>query len=208
MPGSLLKNNASYHKSNVTLKDIAKLAGCSVGTASAVVNKAKSNTRISPQTRRQILEVATKAGYRPHFAAQSLVRQSSRTIGVYIARMVTNDFGNGSYDSRLLRGLEKACIESGLKVEKATQPSRVIVLADAAWNSGGWYGSQFWSMGEIGFYHKDGKVVSSNWYGEICDGSTNMLLLDGHADSAFASDIGDMDTYSGLPFSVQAFPGG
>ncbi len=64
----------------VALKDIAKAAGVSVGTASRILNQGRAHL-YSPETRRRVIEVSRKFGYRPNRAAQAMRLQKTRMVG-------------------------------------------------------------------------------------------------------------------------------
>ena len=67
------------HKSDVTLKDIAK----SVGKSVAAVSKAlHDHEDIAPETRAAIKQVAASMGYRPNITAQRLQKQRTETLGL------------------------------------------------------------------------------------------------------------------------------
>ncbi|MBN1555110.1 MAG: LacI family DNA-binding transcriptional regulator [Phycisphaerae bacterium] len=102
---------ATIRRSKVTLRDIATRAGCSTATVSTVLNNARGNTRLSPDTQKRILEIARRMNYRPNHAAQSLASRRSRTLGLYVAPAPWSSFGNPHYEGLLLRGIEKACRE-------------------------------------------------------------------------------------------------
>ena len=69
----------------VRLADIAKRAGVSQGTVSAVLSGGtKGNIRVSPEKRERILAIAKEMKYIPNFSAQKLSGQSSHTIGVLV----------------------------------------------------------------------------------------------------------------------------
>lgn len=65
--------------SRATAKDVAAEAGVSRATVGFVLNNTRGQT-ISPETRRRVQDAAAKIGYRPHSAAQSLARGSSRIV--------------------------------------------------------------------------------------------------------------------------------
>ncbi|HKB92521.1 MAG TPA: LacI family DNA-binding transcriptional regulator [Opitutaceae bacterium] len=67
-----------------TLADVGRAAGVSAMAASAVLNGARTSSRISPSTRERIIEAAGKLRYRPNAAARALVHQRMNTIGVSI----------------------------------------------------------------------------------------------------------------------------
>jgi len=90
-----------------TLKDVAKQAGVSPFTVSTVLNGARSNTRVSEETRARIQEAATALGYRPNGLARSLQSRRTNIIGLY--------FGYGSlephdpFHAEVLTGLQHGC---------------------------------------------------------------------------------------------------
>jgi len=60
----------------VTLREIAEIAGVSVGTVSRVLNNLD---RVNPETRRRVQEVIDKVGYEPNRSAVSLAKRGGRT---------------------------------------------------------------------------------------------------------------------------------
>lgn len=94
-------------KSKVTLKDIGLAANVSPFTVSAVLNGAKSNTRVSTLTREKILDAAREMGYSPNSLARALRAQSTNILGLY--------FGYGHlephdpFHAEVLTGLQRGC---------------------------------------------------------------------------------------------------
>lgn len=68
-------------RSDVTLKDIARLAGVSLATASRVVNR---TGLVAPEKRRAVEAVLEQANYVPNQAARSLVSRRSMTVGLIV----------------------------------------------------------------------------------------------------------------------------
>ena len=66
---------------NVTIKDIARLAGVSYSTVSKALN---GSPLVKPETRRRIVELAEQLGYEPNLAAKSLVSKRSMTVGALL----------------------------------------------------------------------------------------------------------------------------
>ncbi len=64
-----------------TIKDVARLAGVGLGTASRVVSGKGS---VSPATLVRVKKAIDELGFRPSHAARALLSGSSRMIGVYI----------------------------------------------------------------------------------------------------------------------------
>jgi LacI family transcriptional regulator len=64
-----------------TIKDVARLAGVGLGTASRVVSGKGS---VSPATLARVKQAIEELGFRPSHAARALLSGSSQMIGVYI----------------------------------------------------------------------------------------------------------------------------
>ncbi|MGV8981961.1 LacI family DNA-binding transcriptional regulator [Clostridium sp.] len=75
--------------SNVTMKDIAEMAGVSKATVSMVMNK--KDASISENTREKILRIAKEMSYIPNSIARSLSTKKSGTIGIILPD-ITNPF--------------------------------------------------------------------------------------------------------------------
>jgi LacI family transcriptional regulator len=63
-----------------TMVDVGRVAGVSPTTVSFVVN-GRTDTGISPETQRRVLDAIELLGYRPNLAAQGLRTRRTRTIG-------------------------------------------------------------------------------------------------------------------------------
>jgi len=64
---------------DITIRDIAKLAGVSIATVSYVINGSKP---VAPERRQRVLDAIQKTGYQPNRAAKSLRTKKTNTIGV------------------------------------------------------------------------------------------------------------------------------
>lgn len=71
-----------------TLKEVAKRAGVSLGTASAVFN---NKEWVKPEIRKRVLKAAEEINYQPNLLARSLKTRKSNTIGVIVSD-ITNPF--------------------------------------------------------------------------------------------------------------------
>src|SRR5208282_1947067 len=91
----------------LTIRDVARLAGVSIGTASKAMN---ANGRLSAETRGRVLRVASEIGYRPNSLAQSLHRARSMTVGI-----LSNDsFGRFAFP--IVEALERRLFDHGIAV--------------------------------------------------------------------------------------------
>lgn len=88
----------------VSIKDVAELAGVSLGSASRVINKVAN---VSEATRQKVEAAIARLGYRPNHAAQSLRLRSSRTVGCLLT-----DVANPLY-AKLYRALEERLRPAG-----------------------------------------------------------------------------------------------
>lgn len=90
-----------------TIRDVARLAGVSIGTVSKALN---ANGRLSAETRAKVLKVAKAIDYRPNDLAQSLHRARSMTVGI-----LSNDsFGRFAFP--IVEALERRLFEHGIAV--------------------------------------------------------------------------------------------
>lgn len=90
-----------------TIRDVARLAGVAVGTASKALN---ANGRLRAETRTRVLEAARTLGYRPNNLAQSLHRSKSMTIGI-----LSND-SFGRFTFPIVEAMEDKLAEHGVAV--------------------------------------------------------------------------------------------
>lgn len=65
----------------VTAKDVAREAGVSIATVSYVMN-GRTDQKISPETRKKVLQIANLLNYVPSHAAKSLATGRNNTIGI------------------------------------------------------------------------------------------------------------------------------
>ncbi len=65
----------------VTIRELARVSGVSVGTVSRALN---GYTDVRPETRERIMRLAQELDYTPAAAARSLVTQRSHVIGVFL----------------------------------------------------------------------------------------------------------------------------
>lgn len=65
----------------VTIRDVAAQAGVSINTVSRVLNDRRD---VKPATRARVQQVIAELDYRPNSLARSLIRRSSRTVGLVV----------------------------------------------------------------------------------------------------------------------------
>jgi LacI family transcriptional regulator len=82
---------------NITIYDVAREANVSMATVSRVVN---GNPNVKPTTRKKVMEVIDRLGYRPNAVARGLASKKTTTVGVIIP-----DISNVIF-AELARGIE------------------------------------------------------------------------------------------------------
>lgn len=82
---------------NVTIYDVAREANVSMATVSRVVN---GNPNVKPATRKKVMEVIDRMGYRPNAVARGLASKKTTTVGVIIPDISSLFF------AELARGIE------------------------------------------------------------------------------------------------------
>ncbi|MGH7502563.1 MAG: LacI family DNA-binding transcriptional regulator [Longimicrobiales bacterium] len=88
----------------VTIRDVAKRAGCSVATVSRALNQSGP---VRADTRRRIEEAVAEMKYRPNVAARSLITRRTGMLGVLLPDL------HGEFFSELIRGLDDAAQAHG-----------------------------------------------------------------------------------------------
>lgn len=112
--------------SRVTIRELARRSGVSVGTVSRALN---GYADVSPRTRERIVRLARELDYTPAAAARSLVTRRSHVVGVFL------ETGDGPPDLRHLLLHE---VLLGLEHEARAQGYDLLLLASE--RAGGGYG--------------------------------------------------------------------
>ncbi len=90
-----------------TIRDVARLADVSIGTASKALN---AGGRLKPETRAKVLAAAAEIGYRPNDLAQSLHRSRSMTVGI----ISSDSFGR--FTLPIVEALEQQLADQGIAI--------------------------------------------------------------------------------------------
>ena len=127
-------------KNNLTIRDIAKMAKVSHTTVSRALN---NDPNISDKTKRRILALVDKLGFKPDPRARNLVLKKSKLIG-----LVVTDIRNPFY-AELARGIEDKAHQLGFNVifcstdhNHKRMESYINLMREAGYTSGGggrWY---------------------------------------------------------------------
>lgn len=91
----------------VTIKDVAREAGCSISTVSNALNGVEV---LRPETKRHILEVAERMNYVPNLNGRNLKSQFTKVIGLFLTSI------KGTYYNILVDAIYQECREYGYEL--------------------------------------------------------------------------------------------
>ncbi len=103
----LINEKSNYNSKNITIKEIAKIAGASKTTVSRVIS---NSPLVSKQTKEKILKIIEEKKYKPSRIAQCLRTKKTKTLGLILA-----DIENPFY-TRLAKGVLDTAIENNYDV--------------------------------------------------------------------------------------------
>lgn len=106
-----------------TIKDVAALAGVSVGTVSMALN---DSVKISPKTKQSVLDAVDKLDYRRNPFARSLSLSSSRSIGFLIPDLTNPFFGVMAGCLQQSVEARKNSLMFGLTNESSAREARLV----------------------------------------------------------------------------------
>ncbi|HWI53681.1 MAG TPA: LacI family DNA-binding transcriptional regulator [Symbiobacteriaceae bacterium] len=101
---------------DVTIKDVARVAGVSPSTVSRVL---AGNPSISLETQEKVRQVLRQMNYHPHAGARSLVTGSSRTIGLITSRPTAQTFATPFF-SEVIQGIGSVLESEGFNLLLST----------------------------------------------------------------------------------------
>jgi LacI family transcriptional regulator len=111
-------DNGSAKKRRASIKDVAKAAGVSIGTASAVINNKYDSIRVSEDTMHRVKEAVKELGYQPNAMARGLRLNRSGLLGVIV------DGINYSIMPEILQGIEDVAKVSDYSLILGTTDSK------------------------------------------------------------------------------------
>lgn len=97
----------------ITIFDVAKHAGVSIGTVSRVLNQ---RDRVHPDTRRRVLEAVKELDYQRNALASSLVTQRTQMVGMVVPMV------NDPFFFEMVRGVEDAAYAASYTLIIASHP--------------------------------------------------------------------------------------
>jgi len=118
-----------------TLKEIAQRAETSTMAVSVVLNGARSNTRVSEDTRRRIQEIAADLNYSPNAMAQGLRRRRTNTLGVlfnWAGSRAIHDL----FSMAVLDGIVDGAANAGYHILLYTKPWQNASVSSSVFSDG------------------------------------------------------------------------
>lgn len=91
----------------ITIKDIAQIAGVSYATVSRALS---GSSEVSEQTRKRIMEICQREGYRPNSLARGLIRNKTNILGLIVPDVSNPFFGD------LVFGIENHAYKNGYTI--------------------------------------------------------------------------------------------
>lgn len=122
---------------NMNIKTIAEQVGVSTATVSNVING--NYKKVSAETRDKIEAVIRDTGYKPNVMARSLVKKTSRLIGVVVPYVNEDeDFFTNPYNAHMIASLERYIRgrDYYLMLRCIEKPSEIVPLL-SSWNVDG-----------------------------------------------------------------------
>ena len=124
---------------NLTIKDIARISGCSVSTISRVIN---DRPDVRPETKEHVLKVMREAGFVPNTNARQLKIQQSRSL-VFVVKGTRNIFFSDFLRAATLYGYSGIVsyldenaneIDAAEKILREIKPKGMIFLGGSLTN--------------------------------------------------------------------------
>ncbi len=95
----------------ITIVDVAKAAGVSRTTVSNILN---GNYRCTEETKEKVLQKAKEMGYRPNIAAKTLVKNTSKLIGIIFPYYMDKSLLTGNpFYNLIIDGINSTLLEMG-----------------------------------------------------------------------------------------------
>jgi LacI family transcriptional regulator len=102
-----MKSPGRNSKGKITIREVAKSAGVSVGTASRVLNR---STNVDPKLKTAVEAAVVELGYRPSILAQNMKSGAKRTIGILLTDITMPSLAT------VFRAAQDECSSAGYSV--------------------------------------------------------------------------------------------
>ncbi|MCF3943935.1 LacI family DNA-binding transcriptional regulator [Oceanobacillus alkalisoli] len=180
----------------VTIKDIAAVAGVSYSTVSKALN---NSPLVQEKTKRKIIKLSQEMGYKPNFAARSLVSNQTMVIGliwptidrIVLSTLVTkisNEIRNTDYSMVL----SVDPVETSIETFKRFQVDGIILFEENISNPIETESLPILSYGVINDARKNYPTIDPN-YEEAMNKAVKYLFGLGHTKIAYISNLSSPD---------------
>ncbi|KFZ26695.1 MAG: Catabolite control protein A [Candidatus Izimaplasma bacterium HR2] len=181
-----------------TIKDVAKLAGVSISTASYALN---DSPKVSKKTKERILRAGKELNYYPNGNARNLKNRKTGNVGVFIYEFA------GPIFSDVLDGIHKRLQESGLNIIVSSGTSSVNLLLERQVDAAVIFDDRLEDVnilhyGEMGYpvFVLDRNLKGKNIYSSKIDNESlvkdfiQKKIKEGYSDFGYLS--GPLDSYN------------
>ncbi len=106
----------------ITIREVAKEAGCSIGTVSKVINNLSG---VKPEMKQKVWDAIEDLNYTPNFNARLLKQKKTKNIGLFLPAI------HGPYFHRLSEVIYQECRKEGYSLEifvSDLYPSELLAL--------------------------------------------------------------------------------
>ncbi|MBP2075827.1 LacI family DNA-binding transcriptional regulator [Oceanobacillus polygoni] len=190
---------------NVTIKDIANVAGVSYSTVSKALN---NSPLVKENTKRKIIKISQEMGYKPNFAARSLVSNQTKIIGliwptierIVLSTLVTeisNQINKTSYS--MILSVDP--VQTSLETFRRFQVDGIILFEE---NNDEFDASQSSALLSYGVTRKDDRnypKIDPN-HEQAMHMAVEYLAMLGHTQIAYIGDLSSID-----PMQIQKYKG-
>lgn len=104
-------------KTHVSIRDVAKLAQVSLGTASQALS---NKPGVAPSTRARVWAAASELGYQQQVRIASPMTHRLSTVGLVMRKDLEESLRGNPFYSYVLAGAEQECQRQGLSLMYAT----------------------------------------------------------------------------------------
>ncbi len=150
----------------ITIKDVAREAGVTVGTVSRAFN---SYPDISEETKQKIFKTASALGYVPNIAAKNLSSRTTKNIGIILSDFLKTDVKD-SFLVQIMQGVCACALHSGYET--------MIYLSDESVSGCGLSYKQFCDKHSVSGVILGGLENTDPYLNELLHGEVACVLVD------------------------------
>ncbi|WP_339226881.1 LacI family DNA-binding transcriptional regulator [Oceanobacillus sp. FSL K6-2867] len=190
---------------DVTIKDIANVAGVSYSTVSKALN---NSPLVKENTKRKIIKISQEMGYKPNFAARSLVSNQTKIIGliwptierIVLSTLVTeisNQINKTSYS--MILSVDP--VQTSLETFRRFQVDGIILFEENNDEFDASRSAAILSYGVMGKDNHTYPIIDPN-HEQAMHMAVEHLVMLGHTKIAYIGDLSSID-----PMQIQKYKG-